>query len=317
MRYCLFTLLVTSFAPAFTAAQSAAVTYRPDLNGRLVGGNEISADAKGGRRELSDSINGRTVPREVTETRVISESPTGRVVETITRKFDPTGQPSDAVRTVTEEQTQGDKTTIRATTYITDVNGRYQEGERRTVESVKQGTTTSSDVTVARPGPSGAFDTVEKRKVVSVAADDKLHEEVTVFRPSQSAGLVPAERQIRDEKKSPDGSSVTTQTYRPDFTGRMELMVQEVAKVTEHPDGSSVTERNVYGRATDGVDVTGDTAQRIRAQEVVVRTKAAGDKVVEVTTLRQTTPGDPTRLGEPRKVNETVCTGKCDGPLKP
>ena len=313
MRYCLLTLLATSFA----CAQSTASNYRPDLNGRLVEGSQLDVGPKGDKTERSDSMNGRKVPREVTETRVISESPTGRVIETVTHKFDPTGQPGPVVKTVTEEQTHGNSTTIRATTYFSDTNGRLQEGERRTVESVKQGATTSSDVTIARPGPSGAFDTIEKRKVVSVADKDSVHEDETVYRPTQSAGLVPAEREVRDSRKQAGGASQTREVYRPDYTGRMELMTQEVAKTTERPDGTTVTEKNVYARSTDGVAVTGDTAQRVRAQEVIVRSKGAGDTVVETTTLRQTTPGDPTRLGEPRKVSETVCTGKCTGPLQP
>jgi hypothetical protein len=317
MRYCLFTLLLIAVASELASAQSIASNYRPDLNGRLVEGSRLDVGPKGDKTELSDSMNGRKVPREVTETRVISEGPSGKVVETVTRKFDPTGQPGGVVKTVSEEQTHGNATTIRATTYVSDVNGRLQEGERRTVESVKQGTTTSSDVTIARPGPTGSFDTVEKRKVVSVADKDSVHEDETVYRPAQNAGLVPAEREVRDTKKETGGASQTTQVYRPDYTGRMELMTQEVAKTTEKPDGTTVIEKNVYGRATDGVDVTADTAQRVRAQEIIVRTKGAGDAVVETTTLRQTTPGDPTRLGEPRKVSETVCTGKCTGPLQP
>jgi hypothetical protein len=313
VRYCFFTLLLASLA----SAQSTAVNYRTDLNGRLVEGNRIDVGSKGERTELSDSINGRKVPREVTETRVLSESASGRVVETVTRKFDPTGQPSTAVRTVSEEQTHGNATTIRATTYVSDVNGRFQEGERRTIESVKQGSTTSSDVTIARPGPSGTFDTVEKRKVVSVSDKDNLHEDATVYRPVQNAGFVAAEREVRDRRKDASVDSTTTQSFRPDYTGRMELMTQEVAKTTNQPDGSIVTEKNIYGRATDGVAVTGDNVQRVRAQEIIVRTKGPGDTVVEVTNLRQTSPGDPTRLGEPRKVSETVCTGKCTGALQP
>jgi len=316
VRYCLFTLLVT-FTCALASAQSASVVYRPDLNGRLVDGRQLDVGPKGDKTELSDSMNGNKVPREVTETHVISASPTGRVVETITRKFDPTGQPGNIVKTVTEEQTHGNSTTIRATTYVSDVNGQLQEGERRTVESVKQGTTTSSDVTISRPGPSGSFDTVEKRKVVSVADKDHVHEDETVYRPVQNAGFAVAEREVRETRKGSGGSSSTTQVYRPDYTGGMELMTQEVSKTTDKPDGTSVTEKNIYGRETDGVAVTSGDGQRIRAQEVIVRAKGAGGAVVETTSLRETTPGDPTRLGEPRKVSETVCTGKCTESPKP
>ena len=316
MRYYLFTLVAS-----VALAQSTAVNYQTDLNGRLVEGNRLQVGAKGDRTELSDSINGRKVPREVTETRVLSESPTGRVVETITRKFDPTGQPSTAVRTVSEEQTRGNATTIRATTYVSDVNGRFQEGERRTVESVKQGTTTSSEVTsqvtIARPGPSGSFDTIEKRTVVSVKDKDKLHEDETVYRPAQNSAFVPAEHEVRDSRTEGGVQSTTIQNYKPDYTGKMELMTQEVSKTTQKSDGSSITERNVYARTSDGVAVTGDNAQRVRAQEIVVRTKGPGDAVIEVTNLRQTSPGDTNRLGEPRKVSETVCVGKCDAALKP
>ncbi|MEQ1948048.1 MAG: hypothetical protein ABL995_12715 [Bryobacteraceae bacterium] len=307
MRYCLLTLVTASLA----FAQATSTNYQPDLNGRLVEGNRAAVGPKGDRTELSDSMNGRKVPREVTETRILSEGPSGRVTETITRKFDPTGQPGLVTRTVTESQVKGNATTTRSTTYVSDVNGRMQEGERRTIESVKQGNTTTSEVGIARPGPTGSFDTVEKRKVVSVADEKAVHEDETVYRPAQNTGFVAAEREIRDTKKDANGASTTKQSYTPGNTGQLELMAQEVIKTQEKPDGSSVTERNIYRRSTDGVAVSSDTGQRLRAQEILVRAKTAGDGVVETLSVREPSPGDPGRLGAARKVSETVCTGKC------
>ena len=211
MKYCLLTLATASLA----FAQANISSYQPDLNGRLVEGIRAAVSPNGDRTEVSDSMNGRKVPREVTEVRVLSEGPTGRVVETTTRKFDPTGQLGAVTRTVTDEQTVGNKTIIKATTYVSDVNGRLQEGERRVVEAVKQGNTTSSDVSIARPTLNGAFETVEKRMVVSVADEKSVHEDETIYRPSQNTGFTPVEREVRDVKKDPGAVSTTNGPFVP------------------------------------------------------------------------------------------------------
>lgn len=296
---------------ALAFSQAASTNYQPDLNGRLVEGNRVAVGPKGDRTELSDSMNGRKVPREVTETRIISDGPSGRVTETITRKYDPTGQPGLVTRTVTESQVTGNTTTLRSTVYVSDVNGRMQEGERRIVESVKLGSTTTTDVSIARPGPTGTFETVEKRKLTAVTDEKNIHEDETVFRPVQNTGFAAAEREVRDTKKDASGASTTKQSYTPGNTGRLELMAQEVIKTQEKPDGSSVTERNIYRRTTDGAAVSSDSGQRLRAQEILVRSKTGGDGIVETLSVRETSPGDPSRLGVARKVSETVCTGKC------
>jgi hypothetical protein len=77
-----------------------------------------------------------------------------------------------------------------------------------------------------------------------------------------------------------------------------------------------VTEVNRYAPAAYGMARSENAAQQLKEQEVTVRREKNG-VVTESTTVSRPTLQDPTRLGPPAPVSELVCTGKCDGPLKP
>src|SRR6476620_10751795 len=144
-----FVLFVS--AAALACAQSTTQTDLLDAAGNRIRGPEV--EIRGNvRTERLQSINGRAVPLENIEERVVSDDGRVKVIERTTKKFDQTGHLAETQR-VTEEQTRlGDgNSSIRASTYRTDVNGNLQLAERSVTETRKSGTAQTSEALIERP----------------------------------------------------------------------------------------------------------------------------------------------------------------------
>jgi hypothetical protein len=87
-----------------------------------------------------------------------------------------------------------------------------------------------------------------------------------------------------------------------------------MSTTTKVNDTSEVTETNVYERASLGRPRVEGTGPRIDEQRIIQRAKRPNGSVIETIAVRRPTLADPTHLGEPSKISETVCTGKCDSP---
>lgn len=307
MKYCLYALL----AAAAGLAQSNTNTYITDINGRRAEVASAVSSRDGEHSELSQSVNGRKVPLEQTETHILSEGPNETVTETIVRKFDRTGQMISTERTVQDIVKRGSASTIHAIIYRSDTNGVPHEDERRVIETQTQGPTTTSDVVISRAGATGSFDPVEKRKVVTTGDTATTHENQTVYRPSQSGQFFEAQREVKDTQKAGNKSVENAASYEVDYTGKMQLVRQTVSNTTKTSDTSEATEMNIYERASLGRPRDEQSAQKIDEQRVIERTKGPNGAVIETTTVRRPTLADPSHLGEPRKISETICTGKC------
>jgi hypothetical protein len=307
MKYCLYALVVA----AAGLAQSNTAAYITDINGHRVEVTSAVTTRDGEHTELSQSVNGRQVPLEQTKTRTLSESPNQTVTETIVRKFDRTGQIISTERTVQDEQKHGDASTIHATIYRSDTNGALREDERRVIETQTQGPATTSDVVISRAGASGSFDPVEKRKVVTTGDTTTTHENETVYRPSQSGQFFEAQREVKDTQKAGNKTVENAATYQIDYTGKMQLVSQTQSTTTKASDGSEVTEMNVYERNSLGRPRDEQSGPKIDEQRIIERTKGPNGAVIETTTVRRPTLADPSHLGEPRQISETICTGKC------
>src|SRR5258708_206826 len=110
--------------PAALLAQSATATYTVDINGRRVESSSFASSKTGEKTEISQSINGKLVPKEQTETRVVSETPNEKVTESFDRKFDSNGQLISTERVLTtERKTAGGDSSTQATIYRGDMNG--------------------------------------------------------------------------------------------------------------------------------------------------------------------------------------------------
>lgn len=315
MKYCFYLLCCGALAFAQSSTSSSTL-YTVDLNGRVVPEAQYVA-RDGDRTQLDQSINGRQVPLQSTETHVLTDQPNHRVIETIVRKYDANGQLAGTERTVADERKTAGGSTIQATVYRSDVNGRMQESERRVVDTQVSGKTTTADVTISRPGLSGGFATAEKRQVVTTKQDDKTHETETIERPSVNSGtFTEVARVVRDESQTPGKTTSSTALYEPDYQGNLALSRQDVTTTTQTGPGTQVTQLDTYAPSVYGIAREPQGSPKLREQETIVRSETDG-VVTETTTVQRPTISDPNRLGEPTPVSTLVCKGACQGPLQP
>jgi hypothetical protein len=298
------------FAVTLAGAQSVSSTYTTDINGRPVAGDGVVSN-DGKHTETRQSINGRTVPLEQSDERVLSETPSGRVTEKIVRKFDPDGHLISTERVLTEEQKRPTGSVVNTTTFRSDINGAMHQEERKLVETDKHGATTDTNTVIERPTLNG-FETVEKRAEVSQTSGDTTHSDETVYRISQSGGFHPAIRKVTDITQSGAQTVEKSALYEPlANVSTMQLTRQTVSTTTTRPDGSSVDQINYYGAAVPGNVRDPNAAPQLYEQDVIERKPGAGGTVTESLTARRALMADPDHLGAPIKVSETVCTGKC------
>jgi len=297
------------------AAQSVTATSTTDINGHVVTGPEIVSNAE--RTELTRSINGREVPLEQTEEKVLREDATGKVTEKITRKFDSSGQLMSTERVVTDTEKLPDGgSKVDSTSYHSDINGQMQPFQRTSTESHRQGGTTYAETVVDRPTLNDAFQTIEKRNIVTETTGGTTTEREDVFRRSGNGDFYEAVRQVREEQKSDSETLDHTDYYEPDATGTLKLARQNVARTVKSPDGSEVTEVNLYANSVPGTVQYPGASQKIQEQQIIRREKTSGG-AVETLTVRRPTISDPGQLGAPQKISETVCKGKCDAGGQP
>jgi hypothetical protein len=281
------------------------------VNGQRVATGTSEQTASGQRTQRILSTNGRPIPTEKTTETVLRDDASGKTIERTTQTFDSNGRPA-GVETVTIEETprpNGGKI-AKETRTESDLNGRFRPVERRITETVVSGQTTTTNVTLDRPTPNNTFQTAEKRSIVTTGPEDKQQSTEIVQRADVAGRFRPVLRTESTIQATGKQSTETTAVYQLDTVGKFNLAKQTVATTTEGPAGA-VTETNVYALATLGR--TGTAADKLQLQEQQVNeTKIGADgTVTEVVSVRLPNPSDPTKLGSPTKISETVCTGKC------
>jgi hypothetical protein len=291
-------------------AQQVTTNYGTDLNGRRTVNSVFSTSTSGGTAtttEMMQSINGRMVPLQSTEERVVSEDANGRVVERIVRRFDANGNPSPSEKHRVQERKNPDGSVSSVTTVsYGDINGGYQLGERVTTESSKSGNTTNSNIIVERPTVNGSFEVIEKQVRVLNEEKDASKSDVTTYRKSQDGRFAEALRVVTDATIRNDERQENVAQYELGDTGRLRLASQQVTRARRNADGSETREvdifRNVPGRAEP-------TATPRLQERQIIEQKKVGDQLVETTSVQRPTVSDPNRLGPPSKIGERVCNG--------
>jgi hypothetical protein len=297
---------------SLACAQNEKTTYTTDINGSRVA-SAVNDNTANTHRELSQTINGHTVPLEATETRIVSKSGNRTVTETITKKFNPTGGLAETQRLVTETETfpnGGSNQTVHL--YNTDVNGASKEIERRQVEERVQGSSRTTETLVERQGLSGAFQTTEKRSAKTDTAGPRTETSETVYRVSQNGDLYPALQQVKVQTRV-DKNTVSEQVadYEPGVSGKIQLARQRVSTSVTDAAGNETKETSLYAAAADGRVQEAGAPQQVKEQQTVTRHVSPDGKVTESLSVRRPTISDPSRLGNPQVISETVCTGKC------
>jgi len=265
--------------------------------------------------DLRQSINGREVPLEQVEQKVISKSGNTTVTEQTVRHYGPNGQVVSTERVVQETTTgaNGDST-VKSTTYRSDVSGNMTEAERKTVETHKSGSTTVTETQVEKPTVNGSFDVAEKRTLNSQTTPDGKKEDETVYLRDANGHLYTAQRSATVETRKGSETVDNTAVYEAGVNGDLSLARQMVVKTTVKPDGSTTEETELFGRASDGRAREAGAGPQLTEKRVVATQKNSDGSVVKRESVQLPAVNDPGRLTAAQTVSETVCRGECRKP---
>jgi hypothetical protein len=298
---------------AIASAQNEKTMYTTDLNGnRVAAATSESLDDT--HRQLSESINGRTVPLESTETHTLSKSGNRTVTETITKRYGSTGELASTQRTVTDTESLPNGSSNQSIrVYSSDVNGSMKETERQEVQKRVQGSSTTTETVLQRPDISGSFATSEKRSARADVSGNVTNTAETVYRRSQNGDLYPALQQVKIETRTgKDTVSEQVAYYEPGVTGKLQLARQTVSTSVTDAAGNETKEVNLYAASAYGrVQEEGAASQQISEQQLITRHVRADGGTTETLSVRRPSLSDPHQLGSPQLISETVCTGNC------
>ncbi len=319
MKLCLFATLACwlSLTVQPSHAQQSAVntTTTVDVNGNLVAdGPAISRSRSANGSETTvttQSINGRTVPLEQVEERVLRNDSSGKVTERITRRYDPQGNPLPPSRQVIEEQKRPDGgSTIQSTTYTTDINGNTQVAEKSVTDTQKSGSGETSETVVQRPTVNG-LETVEKQSTVISNQANGYASDSTTYRRNGNGEFYAAARKTTERKVQGSEESENTAEYERDSSGDLALHGQTVTKTVTRPDGSKDSVVDIYSRDVPGTVTSNGLGLKLQEQQMVQSAPGPGNTMVETLSVRRPTVSDPGTLGPARQLSQTVCKGDC------
>lgn len=300
------------FTAGLAFAQSSATTFSRDLNGNRAEGQTFTSSTKGESTERFQSINGRQVPLEQVADRVVSQDANSKVTERIVKKFNRDGQLASTERVMIEEsKLPGGSSTVKETTYRSDINGSLREAERKTTETRVQGFTTTASTTVDRPSLNGSFETIEKRSAVTEGPAENQHTTESVYRRDLSGGFQEALRMVKTASKVNDTTKETIANYEPGMNGPLQLASQSESVAIKQPDGSEVVQTNLFAQTVAGNVQDSSGRMRVKEQQILQHRVNPDGSVVETLSVRRPSVSDPNRLGDLQKLSETVCKGKC------
>jgi len=309
MKWCVLTFLALV---CLTAQESSSVKLVPDLNGNLVAGPRTSETQSANGSQVTEklqSINGGLVPVERVEERVIKDDASGRIVERIVHRYDPTGHPGPPEKTVIEEQKTSSGSTTRSTTYRGDISGNMVLYERSSSQTSGNDADRSTETTIERQTLNG-LEPVEKKSVTQSGSKDEYQENAITYRRGEN-GFYPAVKVATTHSQHNGVSTENTAEYEVGSSGVLELHSQKVARKVKNADGSEVNEVDLYGKALPGTVDSPDAKLQLKEHEVIERKPAPGGAVRETVAVRRPTISDPNTLGPEKVISETVCRGKC------
>jgi hypothetical protein len=312
-------IIVTFVSALSLSAQtsSSTVTTDLDLNGRRVETGPVTTRSTSpGRSETTEtmqSINGRMVPLERVEERVLRDDASGRVVERVIHRYDPQGNPTQPVKETIEEQKRPDgSSSTQISRYRGDINGSLQLVQKSIVESHTSGAQEITETTVQRPNINGGVDTVEKQSDTTTKdPSGGYHEEALTYRRGADGSFYTAVRKETEHTKQGSEATDNTAEYEVGSSGQLELHSQTVAKTVIEPNGAKDIVVDVFGKNVPGtVDAPGSPL-KLMEQQLIERKPGPSDSVVETVNVRRPSVADPKTLGPARQLSETVCRGDC------
>jgi hypothetical protein len=308
-----------AFALSLTAQESnVSSSTSVDINGnRVSDGPSVSktTSANGSQTtETMQSINGRTVPMEQVEDRVVRNDASGKVTERIIRRYDPQGNPTPQVRQTIEEQKRPDgSSTVQSTTYRGDINGNMQVIEKSVTDTQKNASGETSETVLQRPTADG-LQTVEKQSQVVSKQGNGYQAESTTYRSDGNGGFYTAVRQTNEHTVQGSEVSDNSAEYERGPNGDLQLHGQTVTKTVTRPDGSKDAVVDVYSRNVPGTVSGNESGLRLQEEQTIESAPGPGNTVVQTLSVRRPTVSDPGTLGPARQLSQTVCKGDCKPP---
>lgn len=305
-----------------TAQQSdVRQTTTVDVNGNIVADGPTISQTKSGNGTqttvTTQSINGRTVPMEQVEVRVLRNDASGKVTERIVRKYDPQGNPLPPVRQTIEEQKRPDGgSVIQSTTYTTDFNGNTQVTEKSVTDTQKNASGQTSETVVQRPTVNG-LETVERQSTVVSNKPNGYQSDSTTYRRDGNGGFYAAVRQATEHTVQGSDVSDNSAEYERGADGELQLHGQTVTKTVTRPDGLKDSVVEVYSRNVPGVVSGNDSGMKLQEEQTLESAAGPGGSVVQTLSVRRPTVSDPATLGPARQLSQTVCKGDCKPPKEP
>jgi hypothetical protein len=292
-------------------AQNDRTVYTTDINGNRMASASFAA-SESSKTEKSQSVNGRTVPLEQSETHILSKSGNRTVTETVIKRFDPTGQVAITERVVTDTTKQPNgSSTISIQKFQSDLNGSMSETERQQVQTTVNGNNTASETVVSRPTLNGSFQATEKRSSKTETAGEHSSSTETVYRLSPNGEMFTALQRVKTQVKQGNTATEQVAEYEPGVTGTLQLARQTVSSSTKDAAGNETTETNLYSAAADGRVQESGASQQIKEQQIITRKAGSNGTVTETLAVRRPSLADPNRLGSAQTISETVCKGNC------
>lgn len=314
-----FILCCTVSILALSAQDSSVrTTTSVDVNGnRVIDGPQVDQTKSRNAIETTErmqSINGRMVPIERVDERILRDDANGRVTERLIHRFDATGNPTTPLKEVIEEQKRPDgSSTTQTTRYQNDINGSQQIVQKSITDTRKSGSSETSSTELLRP-VDGSLQTVEKKETVRVKEGNGYREEDTTYRRDGNGGFGVAIRQTKEHKEQGGQASDNTAEYEIGPDGTLQLHNQSVATTVTRPDGSKDSVVNLFGRSAPGT-VDSDGKLKLFEQQIVEQKQRPGGSV-ETLSVRRPSVSDPNTLGPTQQISETTCKGKCLTPAQ-
>lgn len=309
MRVLLLALLAASTLAAWQAERR---TYVFDPEGRrTLWSSATSGDTR--RISLGRDMNGREAKVEEVEEKVLRDAGGVKVVERLIRRFDPNGRPLPPEKELVETTTRpGGAVSTATTVYKADLNGRLQPAERIVEDSRQSGPLTTTETRVERPTINGAFAPIERRVAQERAGDQSSEREETSYLPDTNGRFQEAARRVARSVK--EGETVREQVdeYEAATSGQLQLSRQSIARIEKDPSGGERRVVDVFGSAAPGRAVT--PGQLSLRERQIIEVTATAQGAVETLSIQRPALQGRGELGEPVKISETVCTGKCLAP---
>lgn len=301
------------------SAQDSSVrtTTSVDINGnRVAEGPQVDQTKSKGSSETTErmqSINGRMVPIERVDERVLRDDAGGRVVERLIHRYDATGNATTPLKEIVEEQKRADGgSTIQTTRYQNDINGALQIVQKSITDIRRSGASETTSTELQRP-LNGSLETVEKKDIVRVKDGTGYREDATTYRRDGNGGFGVAVRQTREHTEQGGQATDNTAEYEIGPDGQLQLHSQSVANIITRPDGSTDSVVNLFGRSVPGT-VDSDAKLKLFEQQIIEQKTRPGNTLVETLSVRRPSISDPNTLGPTQQISETTCKGKCGTP---